>query len=977
MRMLICQLGLFAIVAGASAPRTAYSDDLAPAKRQRAPWTTSRVHGSPEPPPPYRMERIYPRLAFKQPVEMIDFPGGTKVCVVERLGQIHLFDRTESAAETTLLLDGGNDLEGLNAAYGLAFHPDFDENRYCYVCYILGAEIEDGTRVSRFRVTDTDPPRIDPQSETILITWLSGGHNGGSLKFGPDGYLYISTGDASPPSPPDIHDTGQDISDLLSSILRIDVDHADGERPYAIPADNPFVDMAGIAPEVWSYGFRNPWRMSFDRGTGDLWLGDVGWQLWEMVFRVERGANYGWSVMEGPQEVRPESRRGPTPILPPVVAHPRSDAASVTGGYVYHGSRLADLVGAYVYGDYVTGKIWGLRVEGNEVTWHRELVDTPVSIICFYESPEGEIAFLGYNSGEIYRLAPNEQTSEETAAFPRRLSETGLFTSTERQEPAAGVVPFSVNVQQWADHATAERFLAVPDTGTIVLRDPQERVPSNWGEFPADTVLVKTISMEMERGNPASRRRIETQILHVNGESWRSNSGEWRGYTYVWNDDQTDAVLAPAEGLDIQLEVVDPEAPGGRRQHDWRIHSRSECYYCHNPWAGYRLGFTARQLYRPGEAGDQEQTVALQSLDLLKLADVEDLADRHFVDPYDESADLDRRARSYLHVNCAHCHRVGGGGTATIDLRAELDREAMQIVARPTQGTFRIVGAEIVVPGEPLRSVLYYRCAKLGRGRMPHVGSQFVDERALAMLDAWIRDLDPDRSGESHLADSWLDGSAPNDETIDAALSRTNDALAIMEAVASGAIAEPVRDRVIARAAGHELPEIRDLFERFLPPEARTKRLGSSIDEAPILAVSGDAARGRRVFHESAAAQCKSCHRIGEVGNAIGPDLSHIGKDRTAAELLASIVRPSEKIDPKFVMFLVETKDGQVESGLLLESTAEQIVIRTTQNQDLRFRRDDIENLAPQNRSLMPELLFRDMTAEQLADLLAYLKSLQ
>src|SRR5262249_15350674 len=146
------------------------------------------------------------------------------------------------------------------------------------------------------------------------ITWLSGGHNAGCIQFGPDGYLYISTGDGGGPNPPDPLKTGQDISDLLSSVLRIDVDHADHGKGYRVPDDNPFVTYPGARPEVWAYGLRNPWRMSFDRRTRALWVADVGWELWEMVYRVEKGGNYGWSIMEGPQAIKLDEKPGPTPI---------------------------------------------------------------------------------------------------------------------------------------------------------------------------------------------------------------------------------------------------------------------------------------------------------------------------------------------------------------------------------------------------------------------------------------------------------------------------------------------------------------------------------------------------------------------------------------------------------------------------------------------------------------------------------------
>src|SRR5262249_9170728 len=162
--------------------------------------------------------------------------------------------------------------------------------------------------------------------------------------------------DAAEPTPPDPLDTGQDISDLLSSILRIDVEHRDAGRSYRIPADNPFTNRTGARPEVWAYGLRNPWRMSFDWVTGDLWVDDVGWEQWESILRVERGGNYGWSIREGRQSVRPEARLGPSPILPPMMDHAHSEAASITGGYVYRGRALPDLVGSYVYGDYQSGR---------------------------------------------------------------------------------------------------------------------------------------------------------------------------------------------------------------------------------------------------------------------------------------------------------------------------------------------------------------------------------------------------------------------------------------------------------------------------------------------------------------------------------------------------------------------------------------------------------------------------------------------
>ena len=192
--------------------------------------------------------------------------------------------------------------------------------------------------------------------------------------------------------------TGQDISDLLSSILRIDVDRVENGKNYAVPRDNPFVKTAGARPEVWAYGFRNPWKMSFDPKSGDLWVGDVGWEMWEYLFRVESGGNYGWSLFEGRQPVRPNDKRGPTPVLPPTVDHDHTEARSITGGRFYYGNRLKDLHGAYIYGDYVTGKFWGVRHDGKKVTWQKHLADSSLQVIDFCEGAKGE------GDGELYIL---------------------------------------------------------------------------------------------------------------------------------------------------------------------------------------------------------------------------------------------------------------------------------------------------------------------------------------------------------------------------------------------------------------------------------------------------------------------------------------------------------------------------------------------------------------------------------------------
>ncbi len=351
---------------------------------ERTPWTTSRLKGSPEPPPPYQTRQIFANLHFKEPVAIVPAPSLRRYFVCEHEGKIFSFVDQQDVPQAQLAIDLRKQVQTVHLCpgaakvtelYGMALHPRFAENHWCYVCYKMDpaywGQIADGTRVSRFTVTQSDPPKLDPASEQIVISWLGGGHNGGCLQFGPEGYLYISSGDGGFPNPPDPRHTGQDIGDLLSSVLRIDVDQeqladSGAPRPYTIPADNPFVDRPGARGEVWAYGFRNPWKISFDRATGDLWAGDVGWELWELADRVVRGGNYGWSVTEGLQPVYPDAPRGPTPILPPTIAVPHTDGASITGGYVYRGKRLPELVGTYVFGDWESRRIWARASRGTK-----------------------------------------------------------------------------------------------------------------------------------------------------------------------------------------------------------------------------------------------------------------------------------------------------------------------------------------------------------------------------------------------------------------------------------------------------------------------------------------------------------------------------------------------------------------------------------------------------------------------------------
>ena len=357
------------------------------------------------------VEVAFPNLSFSRMV-FLTYPDDdtNRLFLVLQPGRILVFpnERTVASAEVFLDIrervnDSGNE-EGL---LGLAFDPDYATNGFFYIYYTAANSRR--SVVSRFSVRGDDPHRADPASEQVVmeVPQPFSNHNGGNLLFGPDGFLYIGLGDGG--SGGDPLGNGQDPNTLLGSILRIDPRTPSESRTYSIPSDNPFVDVTGFREEVWAHGLRNPWRFSFDRETGDLWAGDVGQNDFEEIDLILPGRNYGWNVMEGLHCYPPSvSSCDQTGLESPIVEYPLTGGnCAVTGGYVYRGSRLPSLYGAYIYGDFCSGKIWALRYDGQRVTDQALLVDSTLRLSSFGEDQAGELYILSFD-GKVYRLTTQE-----------------------------------------------------------------------------------------------------------------------------------------------------------------------------------------------------------------------------------------------------------------------------------------------------------------------------------------------------------------------------------------------------------------------------------------------------------------------------------------------------------------------------------------------------------------------------------------
>ena len=699
--------------------------------------------GSPQP-ENVTIERAYPELSFSSPVFVTAAPGDdTRLFVVEKGGTIRVFDADDATETSTVFLDIDVRSGGEQGLLGLAFSPDYATDGEFYVSYIAGSGLR-RTVISRFQVDPDDPESADATSEEVLLEVGQPftNHNGGMIAFGSDGYLYISIGDGG--SADDPFANGQDRTTLLGTIVRIDVTATEGTLAYAIPDDNPFVgEGGGVREEIYAYGLRNPWRFSFDRDTDELGVGDVEQGDREEISLVNSGDNLGWRIYEGSLSFINPSGLPASDFVEPVYDYDRTNGASITGGYVYRGSAVPSLAGVYVYGDYVSNRVWGLVTTDDEVVSNVQ-IGTISNIASFGEDADGELIAVSLN-GSLWRFEEGDGPPPADAPPPPSfLSETGIFSSLSPAaplEPARGVIEYDVAYPEWADGAALRRFVFLPGTSQIDFD-----ATGGW-QFPVGTVIAKHFEIDLdETDDTDAPLRLETRVMVREINSWSF-------YLYRWNAAGDDAELLSGSAEEpLTIETAD-----GPDNFSWHFPSAAECAGCHGGEEGVVLGIRTRQLnsdfdYPTLTGSDPITDNQLRSWNNIRLFTTNILpggdataAYESYPDPLsEEPEDAAAIARAYLAVNCASCHQPGGSAPGSLDLRYDTaDADLGAIDVPPAAGDLGIPDARLITPGDRNASVLHERLLRLDSERMPPP-SRRIDPDGPEAVGAWIDALQSD-----------------------------------------------------------------------------------------------------------------------------------------------------------------------------------------------------------------------------------------
>ncbi|WP_179019675.1 PQQ-dependent sugar dehydrogenase [Winogradskyella forsetii] len=657
--------------------------------------------------------------------------------------------------------------------------------------------------LERFEVDPTTMTVVTNSRTTILRSKMYGTtHYGGGLEFGNDGFLYLTTGEMGSWS------RAQNITNnLAGGVLRLDVDKRGGsishppirKKPsapilnplynasnsncpeylageisgeeYFIPNDNPFSDstpgsttslygqlnlttpdpndvyqVGDFYEEYYAIGLRNPFRMTKDRLTGTFYIGDVGLDSQEEIDILRSGANYGWpeheGVIDGPGCDPNGGLFNDMSHQGPMTAFTSSNANSITGGFVYRGTGIPELYGKYLCADYGSGdEIFSVDISTGDYIE----IATLTNVISFGEDNDGELFLLTLDSsGPIYKLIDDDVNDGGTA--PLLLSETGVFSSLSTLEPIDGFVPYELYEPFWSDGALKKRWIGVPNNDGVHSGSSEQIKYSEYGdwEFPVGTVIIKQFDLQVDDSDPSITKKIETRF------SIMGNDGKMYFLSYNWNDAQTDAVLQVST-FDEPVDIA--TTGGGTRTQIWHFPANSECIDCHNDSNNGVLGLKARYLNTDydysnydsnGQVGNQLVTLSHIGVIDESITDIDTpgiLANKSLQDP---NATLDEKARSYLDLNCAYCHRHDNDNRAEFDLRIFNSLEATELLTSTILNPLGIDPNEkIVYAGDASKSILYHRMNSVNPAiMMPPLAKSIIDQPAVDLIDAWINQLD-------------------------------------------------------------------------------------------------------------------------------------------------------------------------------------------------------------------------------------------
>lgn len=591
---------------------------------------------------------------------------------------------------------------------GLAIHPNYPQDNRVFLVY---NDVDQSGRstVSSFTV-NTNSQVIDPNSENVLFTLPqpAHNHNGGDIAFGADDLLYVAFGDGGAD-----RQTSQQLFNLHGTVVRIDVSNTE----YQIPNDNPFNSGQArctsgeraegddtACPEIYAYGFRNPWRWSFDSQTGDLWLADVGESTFEEVDKVISGGNYGWPVMEG--NICSDGQNCDTSSYQlPITQYPRSVGVSTVGGYVYRGDRWPSLQGQYIWGDTFSSQFLSVSADSEVGADYTPIFNSGRLIAAMAEGNDGEIYLLNLDGGQgdgIYNLNVEDDGSG-VFEMPENLSEVGCF-DTQTKNHSSGVFDYQINSALWSDGANKERAFAIPNNQIIeVLEDGDF-------DFPDNSILLK----HFLNGDTYLETRLLVKL-----------TDGWRGFSYEWNDQQTDAtLLSQGKTKDV-----------GDFIHTYP--SSNECDVCHTSAANHSLGLEIAQVNL------ERSDLGVNQLDFLSQAgyfdqSLESQNQDRLYGLNDQSASLEDRSRSYLHSNCSGCHRADAA-LDFIDLNYRTAfSQTNTCDVEPSIDDLGIANARIIAPSNADASVLLVRMERLDEHRMPPLASLMVDQNATSLVRDWI-----------------------------------------------------------------------------------------------------------------------------------------------------------------------------------------------------------------------------------------------